>query len=101
MKKKQVSLLKLRKSIESLLKDWESQGFDAESINQGCCSFFANAIKKQYPEITVFWNSEMEDDPYGELIHCFIYYKGLYFDSEMIYGVSYWMDLPIFERISG
>jgi hypothetical protein len=89
----------------------EHLGCDAKTINQGWCEDFAveviYCLRRSVP-VTRAWDDELtgwyeeeltgwhEEDLCGS--HCFLCYKGRFYDSEAPDGVEDWRELPHFIR---
>lgn len=86
----------------------EYQPSTAMDINDGLCDQFAGVIERQFEEAKALWGDELtkefwetdDDDwithhaPY----HCFIVFRGKYYDSESPEGVDHPIDLFYYQR---
>jgi|GEM_PF-6543314 len=84
---------KLRDTILEMVEIYGERGFTAEYINRGWCGEFAEDVVTDFEGAVTCW----DDSHY---YHCFIYYKGLYYDSECPDGVNHPEKLPTFKRLS-
>lgn len=91
-------------AIRDLVKEWDCTE-DPSSINSGSCETFADEIVKRIGHGTIsLWDWEAEKIYGGPVnedftwVHCFIAYRGRFYDNECWYGVDDWRDLPIFHR---
>lgn len=76
--------------IKSLVMEyWGRHPYD---INNGDCEEFANIIADEFEGAVAEWGEGGEGD------HCFIAYKGKYYDAEEPHGVPRWEDLPLYHR---
>lgn len=84
--------------ICQLVKDFGQHPYD---INNGNCSEFAQEVETKFPEADGLWD-DFEPDLFpneSEVVgHCFIRYKGKYYDAEEPYGVKLPNLLPIYLR---
>lgn len=80
---------------------------NAYQINCGMCEDFAHDLVFALGEdpyshscpIEIRWHDEMEDCTKAEAdqwSHCFVAYKGRYYDSQVPWGVKTWRELPCF-----
>jgi|TARA_Y100000034_G_scaffold113405_1_gene148393 hypothetical protein len=81
-------------------------------INNGNCEQFAEIICEQIEGAEAWWGDmigEEDDDFWGledienwvedhAYAHCFIVYKGRYYDSEAPEGVDHPKDLPLYQK---
>lgn len=90
----------IREAILANLEKWEENGFTAESINEGECDQFAREIADTVPGAAMTWDFEQSGDTKTEFhyMHCFVLYRGRFYDSETPDGVDHWMNLPTFQR---
>lgn len=66
-------------------------------INHGECFAWADeALIELTPGAVKLWADEQPDHVDGMFGHCFVLYKGLYYDAECHTGVKDWKQLPAF-----
>ena len=72
-----------------------------EEINNGVCDKFAKKLVDYTGKGTIMWSHDMPDNkPFDEKwLHCFVFYKGKYYDCEAPAGVKDWRELPFFVRM--
>ena len=74
-------------------------------INCGNCDDFANEVAEQFTEAEAYWGidiveefpNNLKDDADG---HCFIEYKGKYYDAEAPEGVNHVTQLPFYLQLA-
>lgn len=79
---------------------------DAATINCGNCEEFARDViclmGGESGSLVDVWNDELDetvnDSSNPKPTHCFIRYRGKYYDSETPEGVRDWQKLPIFQE---
>lgn len=71
--------------------------FQEADINYGFCDIFAHDVCERVPGAVAIWNDHL-DSYHGKPNHCFVFYKGKYYDSECPEGVNSWQELPMFVR---
>jgi hypothetical protein len=103
--------------VKKLLADAEPGQYDIDNItidniryyiNCGYCEEFAGTIVKQIEGAEAYWGDNFDADFWGVDIedwvvdhaayHCFIVYKGRYYDSEAPEGVDHPKDLPLYQK---
>lgn len=67
---------------------------DPPDINEGMCADFASDVEKVFPGADPVW----DDDLGGAGEHCFVSFRGKFYDSEEHEGVTRWKELPYFQR---
>ncbi len=83
-------------TIVQLVLKWKNHPW---MINQGQCEDFANKVTKIIIGSASMWDNEIPlSEQYGDTSHCFIYWKGRYYDAEEPWGVKNPLDLPLFRR---
>jgi hypothetical protein len=92
----------ISETIRDLVDEYNQHPYD---INDGNCECFALDVQKRYPEVTVFWGDAILElfpktyvDPSP---HCFVYYKGRFYDAEEPDGTLHPMFLPFYFRVAG
>ena len=63
----------------------------AEAINEGGCFDWAT-------EVMAYIDCKIVARTYAGGYHCFIEYRGKYYDSETTQGIRRWQSLPYFKR---
>lgn len=88
-------------TIRDLVNEYNRHPYD---INDGDCETFALDIEKRHPEVTVFWGDaiyELFPETYVDCSsHCFVYYKGRFYDAEEPDGTLHPMFLPFYFRVA-
>lgn len=88
----------LSDSIKQLVTELGEHPYD---INNGLCDQFAETIEERVRGARAEWGDE-EDHPFAPSQypedHCYIVYKGRYYDAEEPYGMDCPTKLPIFQR---
>lgn len=51
------------------------------------------------PESKFMWDDEVDPGVEYPGTHCFIFYRGKYYDAEQVNGVKHWKNLPYFARL--
>ena len=101
-------------AIENLVYEFIEAGHTRQSINEGACEDFAGIIADNGFG-TAIWGSDIPFtcwqphvtksmwvtwyEHYVASRHCFIWYDGRYYDSEVSEGVDYLWQLPCFVRL--
>lgn len=94
---------KLKRGPKAVIKEMSKyyvkwRGFDDPSdINWGDCAYFAKLVKKVLPTAKLFYDGKRRE-PQDYFTHCYLQYKGKYYDSEVPHGISDWNDLPTYIR---
>lgn len=100
-------LTDISKVIRAVVKVYEKlYDQDAATINCGNCEELAHDVISlmggESGSLVAVWNDELDetvnDGDCQKPSHCFIRYRGKYYDSETPEGVSEWEDLPIFQE---
>lgn len=86
---------KIDKFIITLKKIKKSFAISGKLINSGLCADFATAIWKQWTDVNILSDEDMDGREYT---HTFLFYKNLYYDAECLHGTEKWQNLPIFNR---
>lgn len=82
----------ITETIEAMIPDWLlSHGWDeAKWINNGHCNFFAAEVESKVPGARMCWDDRRW--------HCFVVYRGRFYDAEAPLGVDRPSDLPYYQR---
>lgn len=99
----------ISKVIRNVLAEWKKEGFTPAGINESFCEDFAENVTYVFDEgVKITWGMDEVDRYLGpidldakaevSLGHCFLLYKGKFFDSERPDGVGEFLDLPFFQR---
>lgn len=87
--------LSIGRVIERLIPFFAAEAAD---INEGECDLFADEVVRRVAEARAVWDYDLDATGRWNHDHCFVEYKGKYYDSECPQGVDSWEDLPYFKR---
>ena len=96
----------ITKAIKHLLAT-KFKDFEPSEINHGNCEDFALELTTLIPEADMYWAEDwFEVDMFSvrdsmSLGHCFVVFKGRFYDSERPEGVDNPLDLPFFQYYGG
>ena len=79
--------------IKTLCDLWfEAYGLKPDEINHGCCDIFAIDLRNGLDGAEKLWDDEIG----GRGEHCFVRWKGRYYDSACPEGADHWRHLPFY-----
>jgi hypothetical protein len=97
-KKNKMAKANISIQIKELVLAYKKHPYD---INNGDCEEFADEIVKKIKRARIEWgdeNLELFGPEHEPECHCYIVYKGKYYDAEEPYGVESPAKLPVYFR---